>query len=43
MMHVDWSKGGAHPKAYKPNDINAELFRELRLPGAGCAYPAAIK
>lgn len=43
MMNVDWSRGGAHPRAYTPASISSDLFYRLRLPEKGCEFPAAIR
>ncbi|KAK9823942.1 hypothetical protein WJX72_006544 [[Myrmecia] bisecta] len=43
VMHVDWSRGGAHPRSYSEREISAARLRLLRMPTDNCGYPAAIK
>ncbi|KAL4426018.1 hypothetical protein ABPG75_010034 [Micractinium tetrahymenae] len=40
VAEQDWSRGGAHPKSFSPEDVTPELVRQMR--GKGCADEAAF-
>ncbi|KAK9907312.1 hypothetical protein WJX75_001278 [Coccomyxa subellipsoidea] len=43
ITYTHWSYGEAHPKAFTPEDINADALREMRQPQTGCnAAPAIV-
>ncbi|KAK9792478.1 hypothetical protein WJX73_003670 [Symbiochloris irregularis] len=43
LTHVDWSRGGGHPRSYTPKEVSAARVRLLRLPTNNCGYPAALR
>lgn len=43
ITNVDWRARGAHPRTYKPHEINPLRIRLLRRPHKRCSYTAAMR